>query len=94
MGRGNFKGGNVFAQNLQGGKASMPLGGTGTDTTSIVFAHTMKNVPAITVTPNSDKAITVKAISVTQSGFTIKATSSSLTGTATVGWAAFDDSFY
>lgn len=94
MGRGNFKGGNVFAQNLQGGKATVTLGGTGTDTATVAFKHAMKNVPAIVVSPNSDKAITVRAYSVTQTGFTIKATSTSLTGTATVGWSAFDDNFY
>jgi hypothetical protein len=93
MGRGNFKGGNVFAQNHQGGKATDVLGGTSTDMTSVVFKHTMKNIPAVTVTPNSDKAVSVRAISVTKKGFTIKATSSSLTGAVTYGWIAYDDSF-
>ena len=94
MGRGSFKGGNVFAQNIQGGIATDTLGGTGTDTTSIVFSHAMKNIPAVTVTPNTDKAITqCRAISVTKTGFTIKAISSSLTGAISYGWVAFDDKY-
>jgi hypothetical protein len=94
MGRGSFKAGNVFAQNLQGGKKVVTLGGTGTDTSTVTFNKAMKNIPGVVVTPNSDKAITqVRAISVTQTGFTLKAISSSLTGNCTFGWQAYDDSF-
>jgi hypothetical protein len=69
------------------------LGGTGTDTTSVVFAHKMKNVPVVVPAVQSDKAITaIRAYNRTNSGFTLKAISSSLTGSCTFGYVAFDDS--
>jgi len=94
MGRASFKDGGVFAQNLQAGSTVITLGGTGTDTTSVVFAKKMKNAPHVNVTVNSDKAVTsVRAYSITTEGFTLKAISSSLTGDCTFGYVAYDDSF-
>ncbi len=94
MGRASFKDGAVFAQNIQAGTATKVLGGTGTDTTSVVFAHVMKNTPSVNVTVNSDVAVTsVRAYSITNKGFVLKAISSSLTGSCTFGYIAFDDSY-
>jgi hypothetical protein len=94
MGRASFKDGGVFAQNLQAGSVTLTLGGTSTDTTSVVFEHKMKNVPVVVPSVESDRAITtVKAYNRTVSGFTLKATSSSLTGSCTFGYIAYDDSF-
>lgn len=93
MGRASFKDGGVFAQNLQAGNVTLTLGGTSTDTTSVVFAKVMKNAPkAVIPSVQSDVAITtVKAYNITAKGFTLKATSSSLTGSCTFGYVAFDD---
>lgn len=95
MGRASFKDGGVFAQNLQAGNVTIVLGGTSTDTTSVVFAKSMKNAPkAVDVCVNSDMAVTsVKAYDITSKGFVLKAISSSLTGSCTFGYIAFDDSF-
>lgn len=94
MGRASFKDGGVFAQNLQAGDVTLTLGGTGTDTTSVVFAKVMKNIPTVIPSVESDKAITaVKVYNRTVRGFTLKATSSSLTGSCTFGYVAYDDSF-
>jgi hypothetical protein len=95
MGRGSFKGGNVFAQNLQAGSVTLTLGGTGTDTTSVAFAHVMKNVPVVTPAVNSDVAITqIRAYDITESGFTLKAVNAgTLTSECKFGYEAYDDSF-
>jgi hypothetical protein len=95
MGRASFKDGGVFAQNLQGGSITLVLGGTSTDTTSVAFAKKMKNAPkVVNVTVNSDKAVTsVRAYNLSSTGFRLKAISSSLTGSCTFGYVAFDDTF-
>jgi hypothetical protein len=95
MGRASFKDGGVFAQNLQASNVTLTLGGTGTDTTSVVFAKTMKSAPkAVVPSVQSDVALTaVRAYSITSKGFTLKATSSSLTGTCVIGYVAYDDSY-
>ena len=94
MGRASFKDGGVFAQNLQAGKVTVTLGGTSTDTASVVFARVMKNAPVVITSVNSDVAITsVRAYNITASGFTLKATSSALTSSCTFGYVAYDDSF-
>jgi hypothetical protein len=95
MGRASFKDGGVFAQNLQAGNVTVVLGGTSTDTTSVVFAKKMKMAPvAVDVTVNSDKAVTsTRAYNLTAEGFTLKAISSSLTGSCTFGYIAFDDRY-
>jgi hypothetical protein len=94
MGRASFKDGGLFAQNIQAGVATKILGGTSTDTTSVTFAHKMKSVPQVNITVNSDKAVTsVRAYGITNSGFTLKAISSSLTGSCTFGYIAFDDTY-
>jgi hypothetical protein len=93
MGRASFKDGAVFAQNLQAGSVTLTLGGTGTDTTSVIFAHKMKNTPVVVPSVESDVAITgLRVYSRTNKGFTLKAISSSLTGSCTFGYIAFDDS--
>lgn len=91
MGRASFKDGGVFAQNLQAANVTLTLGGTGTDTTSVVFAHAMKGIPTVIPSVQSDKAVSVIVYNRTVRGFTLKATSSSLTGSCTVGYIAFED---
>jgi len=94
MGRASFKDGAIFAQNLQAGSVTLTLGGTGSDTTSVVFAHKMKNVPVVIPSIQSDVVITdVRAHTRTASGFTLEATSGNLTSSCTFGYIAFDDSF-
>ena len=94
MGRAGFKDGGVFAQNHQAGSVTLVLGGTGTDTTSVSFAKKMKAIPVVIPAVNSDKAVTsVRAYNRTVNGFTLKAISSSLTGSCTVGFVAYDDSY-
>jgi hypothetical protein len=93
MGRGSISRGQVFAQNLQAGSVTLTLGGTGTDTSSVTFARAMKGIPVVVTSVNSDKAVSVRAYSRTRTGFTLKATSSSLTGECIVGYQAFDDQY-
>ena len=93
MGRGSISRGNLFALNFQANSVTLTLGGTGTDTTSVSFARAMKGIPVVVPAVNSDKAVTVRAYSITRAGFTLKATSSSLTGECIVGYQAFDDQY-
>jgi ABC-type uncharacterized transport system substrate-binding protein len=95
MGKGSFNKGNVFAQNLQAGSVTLTLGGTGTDTTSVSFAHTMKGIPVVVPAVNSDVAITqIRAYDASRRGFTLKLVNGdSLTSECKVGYEAFDDKY-
>ena len=94
MGRGSFKSGNVFAQNLQATTKVATLGGTGTDSISVTFPKKMTKVPVVVPSVLSDKAITqLRVTARTKVGCTLKAVSSSLTGACTFGVIAYDDSY-
>ena len=94
MGRGSFKGGNVFAQNLQGGKINVTLDGNGDGTATITFDHPMKNAPVL-VSSLQQRDITgfVSFSSITNAGCTVTVDNSSVTSDVDVGFIAFDDSF-
>lgn len=94
MGRGSFKGGNVFAQNLQGGSINVTLGATGDGTATITFDHPMKNAPVM-VSAFQERSVTgvISFISVTNSGCTVVVDGSSVTSDVDVGYIAYDDSF-
>jgi hypothetical protein len=94
MGRGSFKGGNVFAQNLQSGKVNVTLDGKGDGTATITFDHPMKNVPVI-VPGFQQRSITgvVSFSSITNVGCTVTVDGSSVSSDVDVGYVAFDDSF-
>jgi len=95
MGKSGFKGGNLHAQNLQAGNVTLVLGGTGTDTTSVVFAKFMENVPkAVVPSVQSDVAITATRVyNFTKKGFTLKVSSDSLTSSCNIGYVAYDDRY-
>lgn len=94
MGRGSFKGGNVFAQNLQSGTVNVTLSGTGDGTATITFDHAMKNAPVV-VPGFQQRSITgvVSFSSITNTGCTVTVDGSSVTSDVDVGYIAFDDSF-
>jgi len=94
MGRGSFKGGNVFAQNLQGGSINVTTDGSGDGTATITFDHTMKSAPVLVATPQ-ERDITgqVSFISITNAGCTVVVDNSSVTSDVDIGYIAFDDSF-
>ena len=94
MGRGSFKGGNIFAQNIQADTTSVTLGGTGTDSLVLTFPKKMKSVPVVVPSILSDVAITaLKVTARSRTGCTLKATSSSSTSSCTFGYVAYDDSY-
>jgi hypothetical protein len=94
MGRAGFVSGSVYAQNLQGGIVAATLGGTGTDTVTVTFPEKFRKVPAVVALNNSTKVITaIRASSITLAGCTLTLSSSSLTGSANIGYVAFDDSY-
>lgn len=94
MGRGSFKGGNVFAQNLQGGSVNVTVNGNGDGTATIAFDHPMKNAPVI-VPGFQERSITgvVSFINITNIGCTVIVDGTSVTSDVDVGYIAFDDSF-
>ena len=95
MGRAGFVNGSVYAQNVQAGIVVATLGGTGTDTVAVTFPKRFRKVPAVVALRNAaNKAATVTAASaITLAGCTLTLTSSSLTGTVSVGYIAMDDSY-
>jgi len=94
MGRGSFKGGNVFAQNLQSGSINVTLDGNGDGTATVTFKHPMKHAPKI-VPGFQQRSITgvVSFSSITNTGCTVTVDGSSVTSDVDVGYIAFDDSF-
>ena len=94
MGRGSFKGGNVFAQNLQSGSINVTINGNGDGTAAVTFNHPMKNTPVL-VPGFQERSITgvVSFEDITVSGCTIVVDGSSVTSDVDVGYIAFDDSF-
>ena len=96
MARGNFKGGNVFAGNLQGGNVDVTLDLNGDGTQAIVFDHKMQNVPSI-VSSAQEQLITgvISFTNITQSGCTVVVDGSDIvSSTLTVGYIAFNDSYF
>ena len=94
MGRGSFKGGNVFAQNLQCGSVNVTTDGSGDGTATITFDHTMKNAPVMVASPQErDITAQISFLSITNAGCTVVVDGSSVTSDVDVGYIAFDDSF-
>lgn len=94
MGRSGFHAGGLHAQNLQSGSITTTLGGTGTDTTSVVFKKVMVAIPKVVVSNTSSKAVTRTYVtSKTKKGFTLGIITSSLTCPVTFDFVAFDDSY-
>ncbi len=94
MGRGSFKGGNVFAQNLQSGSVNVTFTAGGDGTATITFDHPMKNPPVV-VSSFQQRSITgvISFTNITNSGCTVTVDGSSVTSDVDVGYIAFDDSF-
>ncbi len=94
MGRGSFKGGNVFAQNLQSGSVNVTFTAGGDGTATITFDHPMKSAPVI-VPGFQERSITgvVSFTSITNTGCTVTVDGSSVTSDVDVGYMAFDDTF-
>lgn len=86
----------LYAVNLQGGRATVTLDGSGDGTTSVVFKHTMKNIPDVVLTGQT--GLTTGVLSVTnptQLGFTLKADGLSTTSaTVPISYIAFDDTCF
>lgn len=94
MGRGSFKGGNVFAQNLQGGSVNVTVDSNGDGTATITFDHPMKNAPVLAASPQQrDITGQISFSSITNTGCTVTVDNSSVTSDVDVGYVAFDDSF-
>jgi hypothetical protein len=94
MGRAGFVSGQLYAQNVQAGSISKTLGGTGADTTSVLFGKIMNSVPKIVVQSTSNKVITRTYVSnKTLSGFTLNIVTSSLTSNVTFDYVAYDDTY-
>ena len=94
MGRGSFKGGNVFAQNLQSGSVNVSLSASGDGTATITFDHPMKNAPVL-VSNAQERDITgaINFLSITNTGCMVNVDGSSVTSDVDIGYIAFDDSF-
>lgn len=94
MGRAGFVRGSVYAQNSQAGSISKTLGGTGTDTVAVTFKKAFEKVPAVVVSNTSDVAVTsLRVLSKTKVGFTLKIITSSLTAATTFDYHAYDDTY-
>jgi len=94
MGRGSFKGGNVFAQNLQSGSVNVSLSASGDGTATITFDHPMKNAPAVVASPQQrDITGQISFSSITNAGCTVTVDNTSVTSDVDIGYIAFDDSF-
>lgn len=95
MARGNFKGGNVFAGNLQGGNVDVTIDSSGDGTASITFDHTFQHTPSLVATAQEQLVTGVVSFtSITQASCTIVVDGSSVTADVlTVGYMAFDDSY-
>jgi len=94
MGRGSFKGGNVFAQNLQSGSVNVVFTAGGDGTATITFDHPMKSAPVI-VPGFQQRSITgvISFTDITNTGCTVTVDGSSVTSDVDVGYIAFDDTF-
>jgi len=94
MGRGSFKGGNVFAQNLQGGSVNVTVDSNGDGTAAITFDHPMKNAPVLAASQQQrDITGQISFSSITNAGCTVTVDNSSVTSDVDIGYVAFDDSF-
>ena len=100
MGRAGFTRGQVFAQNLQAGRAVKTLTGTGWQTTSITYSEKMFVVPRVEIAQVAGNSDTTSVPTVTKlvardvsrSGFNLDLVSST-TGVIYVDWIAYDDSY-
>ena len=95
MAKGNFKGGNVFAGNLQGGNIDVTIDSSGDGTKAITFDHVMQHTPSLVATAQEQLVTGVISFtSITQSGCTVVVDGSDITADVlTVGYMAFDDSY-
>jgi len=91
MGRAGFVSGAVYAQNVQAGIVPVTLGGTGTDTATVVFKKRFQKIPAIVL--GSNAVTSQNSSAVTLSGFTLNIRSSSLTSTVDISYVAVDDTY-
>ncbi len=94
MGRGSFKGGNVFAQNLQSGSINVTVTSSGDGNAAITFDHPMKSAPVM-VSAFQQRSITgvISFTDITNAGCTVTVDGSSVTSDVDVGYIAFDDTF-
>lgn len=95
MAKGNFKGGNVFAGNLQGGNVDVTIDSNGDGTQAVTFDHVMQHTPSL-MGSSQEQLVTgvVSFTSITQAGCTVVVDGSDITGDVlTVGYMAFDDSY-
>ena len=95
MGRGNFKGGNVFAQNIQAGSVDITTDGSGDGSATVTFPKAMKNVPMVIATiAEADITGNITTATRKNASVSIVVDGSAVTsGTLTVCWMAFDDNY-
>lgn len=86
MGKYGFKSGYGEFQNIQSGTATIA---DTTDTVSVSFDESMKNVPAIAATPEKEQTVWIS--SKTTTGFTLNQHSGSSGTELTIHWIAMDD---
>jgi hypothetical protein len=90
--RFGYRSGNVHARNIQTGRATVTLDGSGDGDTSVTFKHAFDSTPSIIMTPESDTAITTGVFQVSSadtSGFVMHVDGCSITtDDITMNWAA------
>jgi hypothetical protein len=99
MGKTGQRGGNFYAQNLQGGEASITTNASGNGSTAVVFRQRMEKTPKVLVSPlQSGTEVWTTGVltptSVTKSGFTVYVRSANTTSSAVkISYLAFDDTY-
>jgi hypothetical protein len=95
MGRAGMKGGAIHAQNIQAGSVDITTDGSGDGTATVTFPKAMKSAGKIVLTAaESDTTGTLSTSAKKNVSFIAKVDGSSVvSGTLTVDWIAFDDSY-
>ena len=90
--RYGYHSGNVHARNIQTGRGTVTLDGSGDGDTTVSFNNNFDATPSIVLTPESTTAITAGLFQVSSadnSGFTIHVDKCSIiTNDITMNWAA------
>ncbi len=95
MGRAGTKAGGIFAQNMQAGSVDITTDGSGDGSATVTFPKAMKNVPkVIAIAAEADTTGTLSTASKTNTSVSIVVDGSSVvSGTLTVDYMAFDDTY-
>ena len=95
MGRAGMKSGGIHAQNMQAGSVDITTDANGDGSATVTFPKAMKNVPKVIATAaEADTTGTLSTTSKTNTSVSIVVDGSSVvSGTLTVDWIAFDDTY-